>query len=108
MLAQVDPARPFVQGDSRVSWDELVDKYAKLSPEAKKVYTDARYGYEEHYAQVREAIQKKIERSEIARPAKTAMLERMDAEFFEKVKGVYFPLARFGKYVVVTRNAGYR
>ncbi|MHA3081673.1 PLxRFG domain-containing protein [Acinetobacter sp. ANC 5383] len=29
----------------------------------------------------------------------------MDADFFHKLKGVYFPLARFGKYVVIVRNA---
>jgi type IV secretory pathway component VirB8 len=28
----------------------------------------------------------------------------MDDNFFGYVKGVYFPLARFGKYVVVMRN----
>ena len=28
----------------------------------------------------------------------------MDSNFFHKRKGVYFPLARFGKYVVVVRN----
>jgi hypothetical protein len=104
-LAQIDPAKPFVDGDNRTDWDRLNTQFTKLTAEAKKVYTDARDGYEEHYAQVREAIQEKIERSEMARPAKTAMLERMDGEFFEKIKGVYFPLARFGKYVVVTRNA---
>lgn len=103
-LAQIDPAKDFVPGDNRLQWGSLNAKFKALSAEAKKVYTDARDGYEEHYAQVREAIRDKIERSDMAKPAKAALLERMDGEFFDKIKGVYFPLARFGKYVVVTRN----
>ncbi len=103
-LAQIDPAKPFVPGDNRMVWGKLNAAFNALSNEAKKVYTDARDGYEEHYAQVRDAIREKIQRSDMSKPAKAAMLERMDGEFFDKIKGVYFPLSRFGKYVVVTRN----
>ncbi len=105
-LAQIDPAKDFVTGDNRMQWGSLNAKFKALSDEAKTVYTQARDAYEEHYAQVREAIRDKIERSEMTSASKAAMLERMDGEFFDKIKGVYFPLARFGKYVVVTRGAG--
>ena len=102
-LAQIDPAKPSVAGDDRLQWGRLNAAFKALSVDAQKVYTDARDGYEAHYANVREAIRDKIERSDMAKPAKAAMLERMDSEFFEKIKGVYFPLSRFGKYVVLTR-----
>ena len=36
---------------------------------------------------------------------KAALMERMDAQFFGAVKGVYFPLQRFGQYTVLVRNA---
>lgn len=103
-LAQIDAAKDFVTGDNRTEWSKLRAAFRTLSPAAQKVYLDARDGYEEHYTNVREAIRDKIERSDMAKPAKAAMLERMDGEFFDKIKGVYFPLARFGKYVVVTRK----
>jgi hypothetical protein len=105
-LAQIDPAKDYVTGDNRLQWGALNAKFKALSDDAKKVYTQARDAYEEHYAQVREAIRDKIERSEMSSASKAAMLERMDGEFFDKIKGVYFPLARFGKYVVVTRGPG--
>lgn len=103
-LAQIDAAKPFVPGDNRVVWGRLNAQFKALSEGARKVYIEARDGYEEHYANVREAIRDKIERSEMTKASKAAMLERMDGEFFDKIKGVYFPLARFGKYVVVTRG----
>lgn len=103
-LAQIDPAKDHVPGDNRMQWGNLNAKYKALTPQAQQVYREARDSYEEHYAQVREAIRDKIERSDLSSAAKAAMLERMDGEFFDKIKGVYFPLARFGKYVVVTRD----
>lgn len=103
-LAQIDPAKDFVKGDNRIKWAQLNAQYKALTPEAQNVYRMARNGYEEHYAEVRDAIREKIQRSDMAQPAKAAMLERMDGEFFEKIKGVYFPLSRFGKYVVVTKG----
>ena len=103
-LAQIDPAKPLVEGDNPLAYGKLNGLFKALSDDAKKVYREARDAYEEHYAQVREAIRDKIERSEMSSASKAAMLARMDNEFFDKIKGVYFPLARFGKYVVVTRG----
>ena len=104
-LAQIDPAKAFVVGDDEAQWKALSDRFNALSPEAKSVYKQARDAYEEHLARVRDAVRNKIERSALASPAKADMLARMDGEFFKQVKGVYFPLARFGKYVVVVRDA---
>jgi hypothetical protein len=53
-----------------------------------------------------QAIRERIERAEgLSTQKKSEMLTRMDGQFFERVKGVYFPLARFGDYVVVVRDA---
>ena len=35
---------------------------------------------------------------------KQRLLEKMDGEFFKKVKGVYFPLSRFGQYLTIVRD----
>lgn len=115
-LAQIDPDKPapatpatkgreaFAGLHEASEHRKLKARFDALTPEAKKVYRDARDGYLKHFASVRQAIREKVERSAMNSAAKAAMLERMDAEFFGHIKGVYFPLARFGPYVVVTRN----
>lgn len=103
-LAQIDPAKDFVTGDSWHEYGRLRQRYEHLSTEAKEVYQRARDTYERHYAEVREAIRGRIERSELTSQRKADMLARMDDDFFHKIKGVYFPLARFGQYLVVVRD----
>ena len=104
-LAQIDPSKEFVDGDSKPEYARLRMKWEALTPEAKSIYTRARDMYEEHYAKVREAIRDRIERAELSQERRAEMMARMDGEFFDRIKGVYFPLARFGQYVVVARNA---
>lgn len=104
-LAQLDPSKPYVPGDPESTYRELTDRWNKLSPEAKAIYTKARDMYEGHYAEVRQAIRDRIERAEgLSTPRRAEMLSRMDGEFFSRIKGVYFPLARFGDYIVVVRD----
>ena len=115
-LAQIDPDKPapvtpatkgrevFAGLHEASEHRKLKARFDALSPDAQKVYRDARDGYSKHFANVRVAIREKVERSAMNSAAKKAMLERMDAEFFGSIKGVYFPLARFGQYVVVTRG----
>lgn len=104
-LAQIDPAKEFVEGDNKTDWARLHSKYQALTPAAKDVYTRARDTHRQHMRDVRAAIKERIERSEVSSERKAALLKRMDDEFFGHIKGVYFPLARFGQYVVVVRNA---
>ncbi len=104
-LAQMDPDKPLQDGDNPVQHAELKAKFDALTPQAQSVYRRARNMYEGHYAKVREAIQERIMRSELGASEKKAMIARMDADFFQKTKGVYFPLARFGKYVMVVKDA---
>ena len=104
-LAQIDPEKAHVAGDDKARYQMLRGRFAALTPEAKKVYQDARGAYKEHHANVRNAIKERIERSELKGERKAEMLKRMDDEFFKSVKGVYFPLSRFGQYVVAVKGA---
>lgn len=102
--AQIDPSKAFVPGDNQTDWTSLQRRYNALSPAAKDIYARARDMYSEHSNQVRSAIKERIERSGMGGERKNALLKRMDEEFFGRIKGVYFPLARFGQYVVVVKD----
>ena len=104
-LAQIDPAKPYVGGDDKAKYAMLAGRFKALSQEAKQVYTDTRDAYQGHHAKVRSAIKERIERSELKGPRKAELLKQMDDEFFAAVKGVYFPLARFGQYAVTVKGA---
>ena len=103
-LAKIDPAKPHVAGDSIIKYNQLRDDFNALSPEAQDIYLKARDAYKKHYAKVHQAIKERILRSELSNTKKAELLKDMDNQFFGYVKGVYFPLARFGKYVVIVRN----
>ncbi len=102
-LAQIDPAKPYQQGDNKVKYQQLLHAYNNLSPEAQAMYKKARNAYSGHYAKVREAIRERILRSALSSQKKTDLLKKIEGSFGQ-IKGVYFPLARFGSYVVVMRN----
>lgn len=104
-LAQVDPDKDFIKGDDRNFYDALKDGFDKLTPGAKTAYRTARDMYAAHNDKVRKAIQERIMRSELSPAKKKALLERMDGEFFKQIKGVYFPLARFGQYVTIVKDS---
>lgn len=103
-LAGMDPDKALRNTDNADVYQELRDRFEALSPEAKATYRKARDSYTEHHKKVRQAIKDRIMRSNMDGARKAALVERMDAEFFSAVKGVYFPLARYGKYVVVVKN----
>ncbi|ENU16724.1 PLxRFG domain-containing protein [Acinetobacter lwoffii] len=103
-LAKIDPAKPYQPGDSVAEYAKLKKQFDALSDDAKKVYREARDAYKKHHRDVRQAIQDRILRSSISNQKKTELLQQMDANFFGYTQGVYFPLQRFGKYVVVAKN----
>lgn len=106
-LAKIDPAKPFVSGSgtSISKYAQLLKAYNALTPEAQAMYVKARDAYSKHYADVHQAIKERILRSKLSNQKKTDLLKQMDDNFFAQSKGVYFPLSRFGKYVVVVRDA---
>ncbi|WP_336034694.1 PLxRFG domain-containing protein [Acinetobacter bereziniae] len=103
-LAKIDPAKPHVKGDSVIKYKQLRADFNALSPEAQAMYIKARDAYKSHYAKVQSAIKERILRASLSSQKKADLIKQMDDQFFGYVKGVYFPLARFGKYVVVMRN----
>lgn len=104
-LAKIDPAKPYQPGDSVAEYAKLKKQFDALSGDAKKVYREARDAYKKHHRDVRQAIQDRILRSSMSNQKKTELLQQMDANFFGYTQGVYFPLQRFGKYVVLVRDA---
>ncbi|ENW30621.1 PLxRFG domain-containing protein [Acinetobacter lwoffii] len=103
-LAKIDPAKPYQPGDNVAEYAKLKKQFDALSGDAKKVYREARDAYKKHHRDVRQAIQDRILRSSMSNQKKTELLQQMDANFFGYTQGVYFPLQRFGKYVVVAKN----
>lgn len=103
-LAKIDPAKPYQPGDNVAEYAKLKKQFDALSDDVKKVYREARDAYKKHHRDVRQAIQDRILRSSMSNQKKTELLQQMDANFFGYTQGVYFPLQRFGKYVVVAKN----
>jgi hypothetical protein len=104
-LAQIDPSKDFAEGDNKTDWNRLRARHSALTPAAKDVFARARDTYRQHMRDVRSAIKERIERTEMSSERRAALIKRMDDEFFGHIKGVYFPLARFGQYVVVVKDA---
>ncbi|WP_227554712.1 MULTISPECIES: PLxRFG domain-containing protein [Acinetobacter] len=102
-LAQIDPAKPHQSGDDKVKYQQLYKAYNALSPEARTMYKKARDAYSGHYAKVREAVRERILRSALSSQKKSDLLKNIEGSFGQ-IKGVYFPLARFGEYIIVMRN----
>ena len=104
-LAQIDPEKPLQSGDNSDTHKALAARFAALTPKAQEVYRTARDMYAAHFKKVQAELQARIQRSGMDEKSKAKMIAKMDADLFGKLKGVYFPLARFGKYVVVSKNA---
>jgi len=104
-LAKIDPDKPYVSGDSVSKYKKLRDDFRALSPEAQQMYRDARDAYKKHHRDVLNAIKERIMRASIDNAKKAELMQQMDDNFFHSLKGVYFPLSRFGKYVIIVRKS---
>lgn len=76
-------------------------RFAKLPDAAQKVYRKARDDYRAHFGQVRDAIAERLARS----GQDAEIVRRLKERFDNELGGVYFPLARFGDYLVVVKDA---
>lgn len=106
-LSRLDPSKPLpwrATVAEREIHAELKSRFDALTPGAQEMYREARNAYQRHHFNVRRAITERIMRSELSEDARETLLKRMDAQFFKALKGVYFPLARFGQYVVAIRG----
>lgn len=80
---------------------ELNRRFNRLSEEAKEVYRKARDDYKAHFEKVRDAVAERMERA----GQDDAIIQRLKERFDNELGGVYFPLARFGDYLVVVKDA---
>lgn len=76
-------------------------RFAKLPDAAQRVYRQARDDYRAHFGQVRDALAERLARA--GQDAET--VRRLKERFDNELGGVYFPLARFGDYLVVVKDA---
>lgn len=76
-------------------------RFAKLPDAAQKVYRKARDDYRAHFGQVRDAIAERLARA----GQDVEIVRRLKERFDNELGGVYFPLARFGDYLVVVKDA---
>lgn len=76
-------------------------RFAKLPDAAQRVYRKARDDYRAHFGQVRDALAERLARA--GQDVET--VRRLKERFDNELGGVYFPLARFGDYLVVVKDA---
>ena len=87
----------------RENYDELRRRWSDLSPEAKDLYHDTEKWYQKSYTELKEALLQRI--NDVGGDQNAAMISRIREQFERALKdGPYFPLARFGKYVVIARK----
>lgn len=103
-LKGIDPAEAYQAGDDRAIYQQLRRRYDALSPEAKRIYKQARDDYKAQQRSVFNAIKGRIQRTTMSAPRKAELIKKMEQGFFFGQK-VYFPLARFGNYVVAVKDA---
>ncbi|HBG9398460.1 TPA: PLxRFG domain-containing protein [Citrobacter freundii] len=89
----------------RDNYNDLHSRWMTLSPEAKELWHDTEKWYKNSYADLKEALIQRI--NDVGGDQNTALISRVREQFERALKdGPYFPLARFGKYVVTARKDG--
>lgn len=89
----------------RDNYNDLHSHWMKLSPEAKELWHDTEKWYKNSYADLKEALIQRI--NDVGGDQNAALISRVREQFERALKdGPYFPLARFGKYVVTARKDG--
>ena len=80
-------------------------KWDNLSPEAKEIYSTMKDHYERLADKMFIALKNKITEAEIDENSKVKLIDKLRLEFENrKVSGPYFPLVRFGEYVVTGKD----
>ncbi|HCJ7433590.1 TPA: PLxRFG domain-containing protein [Citrobacter freundii] len=89
----------------RDNYNDLHSRWMKLLPEAKELWHDTEKWYKNSYADLKEALIQRI--NDVGGDQNAALISRVREQFERALKdGPYFPLARFGKYVVTARKDG--
>lgn len=99
----IDPSRPYQTGD-KAQYQRLKRAYDKLSDDAKAVYKQARDDYQDYYKNLHEAMTGRIKRNaKLSNERKQTLLDELDKQY-QATQKVFFPLTRFGDYVVVVKD----
>ena len=86
--------------------DELQGRFNALPKEAQAIYREARDMYRAQWEKAREAMIERIMRSIADEKSKKAAMDMIKLKFEESLRGVYFPLGRYGQYYIVVDKVG--
>ncbi|MFZ5526416.1 MAG: PLxRFG domain-containing protein [Pseudomonadota bacterium] len=108
--AEIHPDRPLTdsikkptQGDEQAH-AILVKKYEALPKGAKDAYQEARKLMDKQFADITGALRRLVARVEPDPTARAARLQQIN-DMVGRTKGPYFPLTRFGDFVLVAKGA---
>ena len=82
--------------------ESLYNRFNELSEDAQQIYRDVRDDYKKTIAQVRDGLANRIERATTNGGAAAAKIRLEFDNYLEE--GPYFPLARFGDFILVSDN----
>jgi hypothetical protein len=86
-------------------YEDIKLRYDALPAESKQVYEQTKKHYQFLADTMYKAIETKIKKSDIPEEAKTSIMNRLRLEYeSRRLAGPYFPLSRFGDYIVQGRN----
>lgn len=104
-LQSIDDNSPEMERERAKVHARISRQYAQLPREAKDIYQKVKGYYAGMLGDLQAAVEGRIERSEAAGANKAAVLAKIRQQFDQyKKHGPYFPLSRFGDYLVIANR----
>lgn len=92
-------------GEIESTYNNLQSEYNALPEENKELFEAVRDFYKFTWDETKEAIEERIRQLKLEDSKQADAMQSVDLMFRNAIeKGVYFPLARFGKHVVIARD----
>lgn len=102
-LSGIDPSLP-IKGQNNAKAVQLKKRYEKLSDEAREIFNQARDDYQNYYKNLYQAMSDRVKRNtKLSDERKQTLLDELDKQY-QATQKVFFPLTRFGDYVVVVKD----
>lgn len=101
-LEQFDPDTKTREEVQTPEQSILVKEWGNLSPEAQQIYRDVRDQYQATLVKLRNGLAKRAERAGRAGQRTAAEIRLQFDKYLEE--GPYFPLARFGDFILIANN----
>ncbi len=108
--AEIHPDKPLADSRTEPTQGDadahalLARKYDALPKEAKEAYQEARKLMDKQFVDIVSSLRRLVSRVEPDPSARAARLQQID-DMVGRTKGPYFPLARFGDFVLIAKNA---